>query len=132
MRSLKREDHLGHLIARGTLSRDDLTRGLIETMTQRRYLAGHGIPSVPTRYVVSMHTGDRAWFAPDTEDLLVRTLTAHAERAGYLLIGGLEVELECDDALEQGAPTYWAGFRDTDLLVLAGPKAALDVFASRA
>ena len=131
MRVMKRDDHLGHLVPRGLLTLSGLGRDLVETMTRRRYLAGHGIPSVPTRYVVSMHTGDRAWFAPDAEDVLARMLTAHAEAAGYLLVGELAVEFECDDSVEQGAPGYWAGFCDDDLLVLAGPKAALDVFAAR-
>jgi hypothetical protein len=132
MRVMQPDDHLGHLVPPGRLTFGDLRDRLFETMYARRFLAGHGIPSVPTRYVVAMNTADRAWLDPTTEDRLSRALTEHAESAGWLLVGPLEVEIECDMTVEQGRPRTWAGFRDDDLLVLAGPKAALDVFASRA
>jgi hypothetical protein len=120
---------LGHLIPPGALSPGRLERELVETMDRHRFLGGFGVPSAPTRYVVRMNPADRVQFSPYTEDRLARALARHAETAGVLLLGPLEVELVADADLARGTCAAWAGFGDRDLLVLAAPKAALDVFA---
>lgn len=129
-RVIRLDDPLGHLIPPGALAYPALERGLIESMERRKYLAGHGVPSVPTRYVVRMSPADRAWLDPTTEDLLARALTRYAERADYLIVGSIEVELEVEPSAMSGRPTFWVGFVDEDLLVL-GARAALDVFSRR-
>lgn len=132
MRGIRLDDHLGHLIPPGRLARATIESGLISAMEQHRFLAGHGIPSTPTSYVVTMHPADRAWLSPDTEDEVTRALTRHAERARLLIVGEIAVRFEADATIAQGKPAFWAGFAEHDLLVLAGPKAALDVFTARA
>lgn len=122
-------DALGHLVPPGALTFDALITGVIDSMEQRRYSSGHGIPSVPTRYVVTMNPADRAWFDPSTEDRVASALHRAAERAGFLVIGGIEVAFETDAATAPGRPLFWAGFAEDDLLVLAGPSAVVDVFA---
>jgi hypothetical protein len=104
---------------------------LIEAMDEHRWSAGHGVPSAPTRFVVRMNPADRAWLDPGTEDRLARALERHAESTGLLLVGPISVDLECDLATALGRPRYCAGFAEHDLLVLAHPAAALDVFARR-
>lgn len=99
-------------------------------MDQHRFVAGLGVPSVPTRYVVRLNPADRAWLEPDTEDRLARALARHAEASGLLIIGDLEVEFEADPAAAAGRPSFWAGFVEDDLLVLADPSAAIQVFTN--
>ena len=97
-------------------------------MERKRFTAGLGVPSVPTRYVVAMNPSDRAWLGPGTEDRLARALERRAEEAGSLMLGSIEVEFDCDADLAPGRPRVWCGFAGEDLMVLAGPEAALDVF----
>lgn len=131
MRSMRLDDPLGHLVPPGSLRPSDLLADLVEVMERHRFLAGIGVPSVPTRYAVRMNPADRAWLDPTTEDELARALTAHAERMGALVVGAIEVELRSDPGAALGRPSYWAGFAEDDLLVLADPSAATDVFAGR-
>jgi hypothetical protein len=123
-------DHLGHLVPPSEVTEADLEHALVEAMDRSRFAAGLGIPSVPTRYVVRLHPADRAWLEPSTEDILARALARHAEDAGYLIVGDLEIELEAHFGTALRRPTVWAGFAETDLLVLASPRAAADVFAA--
>ncbi|HEX9775827.1 MAG TPA: FhaA domain-containing protein [Actinomycetota bacterium] len=125
-------DHLGHLIPRGSVGERAIRRALIEVMDRERYRSGNGVPAIPTRYVVRMHPADRAWFDPATESRLALELTTRAQDVGLLQIGEVTVELRADPRLVPGCPTYWCGFGEGDLLVLADPSAALDVFGGRA
>lgn len=131
MRTIRLDDPLGHLVPPGTLGLSDIESGLIAAMDQHCYTAGIGLPSVPTRYVVRMNPADRAWLDPTTEDVLARALTRHAEAAGVLLLGDLEIEFRADPQAQLGRPSFWAGYTEGDLLVLADPNAALRVFAGR-
>lgn len=123
-------DLLGHLVPQGELSVGDVETGLVEAMLGRRFLAGLGVPSVPTRYVVHMDPSDRVWMPPGAEDRMARALVRAAETAGYLIVGLPLVEFVADPRLSPGRPTYWAGFAEEDLLVLADPRAAAQVFAT--
>lgn len=125
----RRDDLLGYLIPPGSVRASDIERGLLGAMEQRRFVAGLGVPSVPTRYVVGLHPADRAWLDPCLEEDLAGRLARRAEQAGYLILGDIEVELEPDGDVAMGRPRYWAGFSGGDLMVLAGPEAALEVFA---
>lgn len=127
--TLRLDDPLGHLVPPGSLHPAQIERELAEAMEQRRFLAGHGVASVPTRYVVSMHPSDRAWLSPFTEDRAARALARHADRAGHLIVGEISVEFESDPDARPGKPSYWVGFSEGDLLVLASPRAAATVFA---
>ena len=119
---------MGHLVPPGTLSPVKLEGMLIEAMDDRRFMAGLGVPSVPTRYVVSMNPADRAWFDPRAEERLSAALAEHAENAGYLILGDIVVQLRADRRLALGRPYVWIGFAEGDLLVLANPSAATSVF----
>lgn len=123
-------DHLGHLVPPGRLRRPHLEQGLLAALEHGRFTAGIGVPSAPTRYVVSMHPADRAWLDPELQDILARVLERHAERVGLLVVGGVQVEFETRPELEQGRPQFWAGFVEDDLLVLADANAAAEVFAA--
>jgi len=127
---MRSDDHLGHLVPPGEMTTADLERALVEAMDRSRFAAGLGIPSIPTRYVVRLHPADRAWLDPSTEDALARALGRHAEAAGHLIVGDLEVEIEAHFGTALRRPSVWAGFAETDLLVLASPRAAADVFAA--
>ncbi|MFN2613694.1 MAG: FhaA domain-containing protein [Actinomycetota bacterium] len=122
---------LGALVPPGRVAPGQILSGLVEVMESRRYFAGHGVPSVPTRYVVGLHPADRAAFTPLIEERLARALTNYAERSGFLIVGDLTVELEPDHDTVHGRPVFWAGFSDDDLLVLSSPRAAASVFAGR-
>lgn len=124
----RRTDALGHLIPPGRLRPSSIEQLAAEAMSARRFSAGIGVPSVPTRYVIAMHPADRAWLSPWTEDEIARTLEHRAEEAGMLLLGPVEVEFRIDATLPIGEPRVWCGFAGEDLLVLAGPEAALQVF----
>jgi len=124
----RQDDTLGYLIPPGQLRPSGIEQLLATAMERKRFTAGLGVPSVPTRYVVAMNPSDRAWLGPGIEDQLARALERHAEETGLLIIGPLEVEFDCDADLAPGRPRVWCGFAGEDLLVLAGPEAALDVF----
>ena len=128
-RVIRLDDPLGHLVPPGLLRADAIEAGLITAMEQNRFASGLGIPSVPTRYVVRMNPSDRAWLEPDTEDVLARAIARYAERAGYLIIGELAVEFAVEPDAALGRPSFWAGFAEDDLLVLAAPSAALQIIA---
>lgn len=132
MRTKGHIEHLGHLIPPGSLSPGVIERELIAAMDARRFMAGLGVPSVPTRYVVSMNPADRAWLDPTTEDALERSLAAHAERAGYLILGRIELTFRGDKRIPMGKPSVWIGFAEGDLLVLSNADAAADVFSASA
>lgn len=133
MRGKKRviglDDRLGHLIPRGALSLERIERALIDAAEHHRYLAGHGVPSIPTRYVVRMSPADRAWLGPDSEDLLARAVESHADRSGSVVMGTVQVSFRPDPIVHPGRPQVWAGFTESDLLVLSSPRAAVEVFA---
>lgn len=123
------QDHLGFLVPPSMLTEGAVASSLFSMMDQKRFRAGLGIPSIPTRYVVTMNPADRAWLNPFAEDRIAAALTRHAESCGLLIVGDVVVEFECDDAVAQGMPRYWAGFAEDDLLVLADPTAAAEVFS---
>ena len=125
------EEVLGSLIPPGRVGPSLLLSHLVSVMEGKTYLAGHGVPSVPTRYVVGLHPADRAAIPPVAEERLARALTDYAERSGFFIVGDLTVELEPDPETAQGRPVVWAGFTDDDLLVLSSPRAATTVFAGR-
>lgn len=125
---MQRDDPLGHLIPPGTLREDQIERALLEAMEAKRFSAGLGVPSVPTRYVMTMHPSDRAYLDPRTEDRMAAALERRAGEAGWLLLGPVEVGFRIDAALAVGRPRTWVGFTDTDLLVLADAEAAAQVF----
>lgn len=129
MRPMQLDDPLGHLVPPGLLTSEAIERLLIRAMDQRRFSGGHGVPSVPTRYVMTMHPADRAWLDPRTEDRMARVLARRAEQTGQLIIGRIQVEFRAEDGLALGKPRTWVGFAEDDLLVLASPAAVLDVFA---
>ncbi|MFA5890074.1 MAG: FhaA domain-containing protein [Actinomycetota bacterium] len=108
----------------------DVEEALVEVMLGRRFLAGLGVPSVPTRYVVHMEPSDRVWMPAGAEDRMARALVRAAETAGFLIVGLPVVEFIADPRIASGHPTYWAGFAEEDLLVLADPHAAVEVFAA--
>jgi hypothetical protein len=123
------DDPLGHLIPPGSLTPEQIERLLIEAMDSRRFAAGLGVPSVPTRYVVTMNPSDRAHLDPTTEDQIAGALARHADAAGSLILGELVVEFRSDADMAMGRPRVWVGFSDVDLLVLHSPDAAAQVFA---
>lgn len=127
-RVTRHEDPLGYLIPPGRLFPSGIEQLLATTMEGKRFTAGLGVPSVPTRYVMSMNPSDRAWLAPGTEDAIARALERRADAAGLLLLGPIEVEFDCDADLAPGRPRVWCGFAGEDLMVLAGPEAALEVW----
>lgn len=129
-RRVSLEDALGSLIPTGRVTERRLATAVRTAMDGARYLAGHPVPSVPTRYVCAMNAADRAALDPFTEDRLAAMLARHADTSGYLILGDTEVELRAED-LPPGAVRTWVGFRDDDLLVLSSPGAAAAVFAGR-
>jgi len=128
MRANELKDGLGHLIPPGQLQPSSIEQLAAEAMSARRFSAGIGVPSVPTRYVVAMHPADRAWLSPWTEDQIARALERRADEAGMLLLGRVEVEFRIDDTQPIGQARVWCGFAGEDLLVLASPEASLQVF----
>lgn len=124
------DDRLGHLIPGSALTLDRLERTLVQASAQHRYLAGHGVPSIPTRYVVRMSPADRAWLGPNSEDLLARAVESHADRSGALVVGTVDVAFKSDPMIHPGRPQVWAGFAEDDLLVLSSPRAAVEIFAN--
>ena len=129
MGHMRLDDPLGHLIPPGTLTEAEISRGLIDAMDRKRFSAGLGVPSVPTRFVVTMHPSDRAYLDPRAEDRMADALARHADRSGWLVLGSIDVEFRIDRDLQVGRPRFWVGFAETDLLVLADADAAAAVFA---
>jgi hypothetical protein len=123
-------DRLGHLIPASTLTLERLEGALIQAAANHRFLAGHGIPSIPTRFVIRMAPADRAWLGPHSEDLLARAVESHADRTGSLVVGSVDVAFRPDPMIHPGHPQIWAGFTEDDLLVLSSPRAAVEIFAS--
>lgn len=123
-------DRLGHLIPPGTLALERLENLLIQAAASDRFLAGHGIPSIPTRFVIRMAPSDRAWLGPHAQDLLARAIESHADRSGALILGAVEVGFRSDPMIHPGHPQVWAGFAEDDLLVLSSPRAAAEIFAT--
>lgn len=126
---MRLDDPLGHLIPPGSLTPEQIERALIEAMDSRRFAAGLGVPSVPTRYVVTMNPSDRAHLDPTTEDDMAAALARHADGTGSLILGEIVVEFRADPDMALGRPRVWVGFADVDLLVLHSPDAAAQVFA---
>lgn len=129
MREMGRDGTLGHLVPPGKLDARAIRTALFAALDRQRFLAGIGIPSAPTRFVVAMHPSDRVWLPPATEDDCARVLAARAEASRMLMVGPIEVRFEVDPARPLGDPAVWVGFAETDLLVLADPSAAAEVFA---
>lgn len=121
-------DPLGWVIPPGSVHEVELAANLCRAMEQARWRAGTGVPTVPTRYVITMHPADRAWINAFAPERLSGALTRHAEDAGLLLVGDIDVELRAEPGTPAGHPRYWAGFSDSDLLILADPSAAIDAF----
>ncbi|MDX1448422.1 MAG: FhaA domain-containing protein, partial [Acidimicrobiia bacterium] len=93
---MRLDDPLGHLIPPGTLTEAEISRGLIDAMDRKRFSAGLGVPSVPTRFVVTMHPSDRAYLDPRAEDRMADALARHADRSGWLVLGSIDVEFRID------------------------------------
>lgn len=124
-------DHLGYCIPPGSLTLDRIERALIVSLDRQRFSAGHGVPSMPTRYIVRMNPADRAWLPPASEELLARALESYADRTGSLVVGSVRIGFRPDPLVHPGRPQVWAGFTEDDLLVLSSPRAAAEIFADR-
>lgn len=130
-RVLRPDDPLGHLVPPGQLLPTDVARAVLDAIDAHRFRSGIGVPSVPSRFVVRMHPADRAWLPAGFETTLGEQATAHADRAGLLVLDGLQVSFETDLACDPGSIAVRAGYGEGDLVVLRDPTAALSVFDGR-
>lgn len=129
-RAIRPDDQLGHLVPPGQLLPSDVLAAVTAAIEPHRYRSGLGVPSTPSRFVVRMHPADRAWLPAGFEAQVREAATAHADRAGLLVLDGIDVRFETDSACEMGTVAIRAGYAERDLLVLRDPAAALTAFES--